>query len=160
MASEDNKSNNNQDQTKVNLRSFNILSNIENPNKLSPIFSHKVRKNSTLTAPQPSPYRNIQTVSGPNKVIPNKFFKNNNNKKKRNFYNGLKKRSWAMRKLKKSLSKKEKPQTPHNTTQFIVNTVYYPTDPYIYDFHSNRFGSDIKNHSMLGSMMSNNCFFN
>jgi len=51
------------------------------------------------------------------------------------------------------LNKKEQPSTPHNTTQFIVNTVYYPTDPYIYDFDSSKFGNDLKNHSMLGSMM-------
>ena len=154
MASESNKYINNEDQMKVNLQSFNIRSNIENLNKLSCILPHKVNKNDTLPDTQPLSHQNFYIASGSNTVIP-KIFVTNNNKKKRNFYNGLiKKRNWTIKKFKKSFNNMEKPQTPHNTTQFIVNTVHYPTDPYIYDFDNNILGNDIKNHSILGSMMS------
>jgi len=44
------------------------------------------------------------------------------------------------------------PATPHNTTQFIVNTGHFPTDPYAYDFDSQRYPNDMMNHSMQGSM--------
>ena len=154
MASESNKYISNEDQMKVNLQSFNIQSNIENINKLSSISSHKLHMNNTLPHIQPPPHQTFYIAARSNKVIPKMFVKNNN-RKKRNFYNDLiKKRNWTFKKFKKSFNNMEKPQTPHNTTQFIVNTVHYPTDPYVYDFDNKRFENNIKNHSILGSMMS------
>lgn len=66
-------------------------------------------------------------------------------------YKDVRQKHWLYRKLKKSLLN-DQPATPHNTTQFILNTVHFPTDPYVYDFDSDRYSGDLGNHSMLGSM--------
>lgn len=66
-------------------------------------------------------------------------------------YKDVRQRHWLHRKLNKSALSNQ-PATPHNTTQFIVNTVHFPTDPYVYDFDSDRFSGDSGSHSMLGTM--------
>jgi hypothetical protein len=57
------------------------------------------------------------------------------------------------RKFRKATNKGNQPPTPHNTTQFIVDAVYFPTDPYIYEYDNNRFEYDCQHHAMAGSMM-------
>lgn len=63
----------------------------------------------------------------------------------------MRQKHWLERKLKKAVLDNQ-PATPHNTTQFIVNTGHFPTDPYMYDFDCQRFPNDMMNHSMQGSM--------
>jgi len=64
-----------------------------------------------------------------------------------------KKENWVSRKLKRVLNRDRQPAAPHNTTQFIVDAVYYPTDPYLYEFESNNLEYNFQHHAMAGSMM-------
>lgn len=65
----------------------------------------------------------------------------------------MRQKFWLERKLKKAALDNQC-AAPHNTTQFIVNTSHFPTDPYIYEFDNDRFPNDMMNHSMMGSMRS------
>jgi len=65
----------------------------------------------------------------------------------------IRKETWPSRRVRKATNKGDQPPTPHNTTQFIVDAVYFPTDPYIYEYDNNRFEYDCQHHAMAGSMM-------
>lgn len=80
----------------------------------------------------------------------NKIFQKGHNK-----FNPYKHRreNWVHKRLRKETHKDRQPPTPHNTTQFIVDAVYYPTDPYIYEYDSNKLEYTFQHHAMAGSMM-------
>jgi len=63
------------------------------------------------------------------------------------------KEMWNPRKPRKCFSTKEQPQTPHNTTQFIVDAVNVPEDDYKCGVGEDRFEYDFQHHAMAGSMM-------
>ena len=60
---------------------------------------------------------------------------------------------WNPRKPKKCYSKKDQPNTPHNTTQFLVNASNMPNEDYNLGPGEDRFKYDFEHHAMAGSMM-------